>query len=230
MHRACAPLTLVAALMASACAPADQTSDETRAALERGRELAQLARDSADSVARWEATLRPRPGDPIDSALTIEEQLRRFREGMGDPLTRMLGGAPSRDSLVRAFVARLAVADTAELVALAMNAREFADLYYPGSRYTRPPYEMAPSLVWMQFQLNSEKGLVRLLRRVAGQPIAYDGHACPGEAVTVGSGRVWESCTVSVTLGDGSAITARWFGGIFERDGRFKFIGFANEM
>jgi hypothetical protein len=89
---------------------------------------------------------------------------------------------------------------------------------------------MSPQLVWLQIQLNSEKGLARLLQRVAGVPLRYLRHACPAPPVPFGPGRVWEPCSVTVRASDGSEETVRWFGGIFERDGRFKLVGFANSM
>lgn len=225
-------LLAVSTTLAGACTANDTTSAETRAALERGRELARIAKDSADSVARWTATMAPRPGDPIDSALTVEEQLRRFRaeHGVTERSSGLVSGAPTRDSLVRAFVQRLALADTSGLAALLITPAEFADLYYPDSRYARPPYQLSPQLLWMQIQLNSEKGFTRLLRRVAGSNVTYVSHACPTAPDSIGTALAWEGCRVVTTTSGGAAETRRLFGGIFEHNGRFKFLGYANEM
>jgi hypothetical protein len=226
------PLLVMCLLLAGACGPRDSTSAETRAALERGRELARIAADSADSVARWAATMAPRPGDPIDSALTPEEHRRRFRAQYGDPpeARSLAGGATTRETLVRQFVRALATRDSVALAAMQLSPIEFLDLYYPVSRFSRPPYEMSPQLAWMQITLNSDKGLVRLLRRVSDPSLRYEGHRCPDEPTLLGGARVWDGCTVTTAVGDGAPRTDRLFGGIFEHEGQFKFLGYPNSM
>jgi len=213
----------------AACGPTDDTSAATRLEIERGRELARAAQDSADSVARFLESLAPRPGDVVDSALPVDEQVRRFREGMGAPRTALTGGAPSRDSLVRAFLERLQERDSIGLATLAMTAPEFIDLYYPASRFAAPPYLMAPQLLWMQIQLNSEKGFTRLMQRVAGTPVTLEAIDCD-PPVALGAGRTWERCRLTVRRNGAAPEQVTWFGAILERDGHFKFVGFSNSM
>ncbi len=230
--RSPAPLLFLCTLLVAACSPRDTTSAETRAALERGRELARIAADSADSVARWAATMAPRPGDVIDSALTPDEHRRRFREQYGNPpvVTALANGTSSRDALVRRFIEALVSRDSSALVALQVTPIEFLDLYYPASRFSRPPYEMSPQLAWMQISLNSDKGLVRVLRRFTNPTIRYIEHGCAAEATAIGAGRVWEDCTVTFAVDSGPPETHDLFGGIFEYVGQFKFLGYSNSM
>jgi hypothetical protein len=225
-------LASLSVLSLSACGSRDTTSAETRAALERGRELARIAADSADSVARWAATMTPRPGDVIDSALTPDEHRRRFRELYGNPptTTALTNGADSRDALARQFIEALVTRDSMALVALQVTPMEFLDLYYPQSQFSRPPYELSPQLAWMQISLNSDKGLVRVLRRFTNPGIRYVSHRCPAAATSLGAGRVWEGCTVTFVVDTAPPETHRLFGGIFEYDGQFKFLGYTNGM
>lgn len=195
--------------------------DDSRAAAEEGA-------NPATAVATPDSAVRARPGYVVDSILPIEEELRRFQAGL--PRRRELdGAAPSREALVRQFVARLQARDSAGLRALVLTAPEFAHLVYPASSYTRPPYRTAPGLVWMQLSQNGETGLRRLLRpdfRVA----RYHAHAC-GEGPTAdGNVVLWRQCSVDVTLGDGRRTTARLFGVIVEHRGRFKFANYHSDF
>lgn len=219
-------------LVFAACAPQDSTSEETRIALERGRELARIAADSADSVARWAATMAPRPGDIIDSALTPEEHRRRFREQYGNPpeATALVNGASSRDALVRGFIDALVSRDSMAMVAMQVTPMEFLDLYYPQSQFSRAPYEMSPQLAWLQISLNSDKGLVRVLRRFTNPGIRYVAHSCPTDAKVLGAGRMWEGCSVTFAVNSAPPETHRLFGGIFEYAGQYKFLGYTNSM
>jgi hypothetical protein len=230
--RACILLTSLSLLGLVACGARDTTSAETLAALERGRELARIAADSADSVARWAATMAPRPGDVIDSALSPDEHRRRFRAQYGNPpeATALVNGASSRESLVRGFIDALVTRDSTALVRLQVTPIEFLDLYYPQSRFSRPPYEMSPELAWMQIALNSDKGLVRVLRRFTNPGIRYVAHDCPIAATEIGAARVWEGCTVTFAVNAAPPETHRLFGGIFEYAGQFKFLGYTNSM
>ncbi|PHX66304.1 MAG: hypothetical protein CK550_00345, partial [Gemmatimonadetes bacterium] len=70
----------------------------------------------------------------------------------------------SREALVRELLTALAASDTGRLSALTLTAREFADLVYPESPYTRPPMQQAPALVWAQITNASQTGFGRLVR------------------------------------------------------------------
>jgi hypothetical protein len=172
---------------------------------------------------------RPPPtGAVIDSAHPIEEALRRFREGRTEP-AGLRGGAPDRESLVRALVAALQVRDTAGLRGLALDAEEFAWLYYPSSPMSRPPYQLAPDLMWMQLQGQSEKGASLLLSDRAGGPLGYVGHRCDSERVE-GENRIFGHCVLRRVAAQGDTVEERLFGLIVERGGVYKFVSYANKL
>jgi hypothetical protein len=172
---------------------------------------------------------RPPPGGVvIDSALPIEEALQRFREGRAEP-AGLRGGAADRESLVRALVAALERRDTAGLRALALDAEEFAWLYYPSSPMSRPPYQLAPDLMWMQLQGQSEKGASLLLSDRAGGPLGYVGHRCESERAE-GENRIFGHCVLRRVSAQGDTVEERLFGLIVARGGVYKFVSYANKL
>lgn len=187
----------------------------------------------ADSIARarQDSINRTLPGYVVDSIRPVEEELRRFRAAVGgDSVTALAGGADTRDELVRKFVEAVAAADTIGLRTMAVTAREFSDLIYPESPYTRPPYRQAPALVWSQIEASGTTGLTRLLRRLGGQSLRYVSHECTGKANIQGSSSIWSGCAVRITSSAGEMANGRLFGSIIERDGQFKFINYANDF
>lgn len=164
----------------------------------------------------------------VDSARPVEEELRRFREGL-EPVAELRGGAPSRDALVRRFVEAVERADTAAAVEMVISRAEFAHLYYPHTPFVAPPAEMSPQLAWFLMVQNSEKGITRVFRRLGGRPLGYLGHACDAEPVAQGPNRVWERCRIRRATAEGDTVEQILFGGILERDGRFKFVSYGNE-
>lgn len=161
----------------------------------------------------------------VDSIFPPEEAMRRFRAGLHE-VDSLSGGATSRDELVHRFVRAVETQDTAELRTLLINRAEFAYLYFPTSRFARPPLRTDPALLWFQMQMNSEKGIVRLLRRHGGADAGFRGHTCENAPVVEGENRLWERCTVR--LADGGE--DRWFGTVIERGGRYKMVGYANGL
>jgi len=179
--------------------------------------------DAASTDTPWR-----QPGDVIDSILPMDEQFRRFREGLTEA-SGLTGGAASRDELVASFVRAVEQRDTAALRELLMSRAEFAWLYAPQHEYARPPYEMSPGLFWFQLQQQSEKGIGRVLQRLGGRPLQYTGYRCdPAAAVAVGAGTAYGNCVVAFTRPEIGADTMALFRSIFELDGRFKFISYAN--
>ena len=193
---------------------------------------------SADSVrvdsiarARQDSINRAQPGYVVDSILPVEEELRRFRAALpGDSATALIGGSRSREALVRRFVLALAANDTNDLRAMAVRGREFADLYYPESPYTRPPYRQSPALAWSLIQNPSTSGLTRLVRRLGGKPIVYLGHSCDPKIVREGKNVRYAGCLLRLVDEKGDTVTKRYFGSILERDGRFKFLSYTNQF
>jgi hypothetical protein len=165
----------------------------------------------------------------IDSILPIDEEVRRFRERVGRRADALEGGTDGRDALVASFVTAVERADTAALARMAIDAAEFIDLYYPHTMYTSRPYELSPSIVWLLVGQNGEKGLVRILRRLAGKPFGFEGYRCDPAPKIEGRNRLWDGCVLDRTA-NGQRESLRLFGSIIERDGRFKFVSYANDL
>lgn len=164
----------------------------------------------------------------VDSALSIEESLRRFRQGLKEP-RGLRGTARSREALVRELVQALEARDTAAMQRMALAADEFAWLYYPSSPFSRPPYELPPELMWFQIQGQSERGARRLLAQRSGTALGYLDHECKA-ARTEGENRIYGPCTVRRVSAEGDTVSERLFGLILERGGRYRFVTYANDL
>jgi hypothetical protein len=163
----------------------------------------------------------------VDSAIPIEEALRRFRAALPDP-GGLRGGYPSRKKLVSAFARAVETRDTAALRQMVIGRDEFAWLYYPASPLSKPPYELPPALMWFQLQGESEKGASRLLAERAGQPLGYVGHDC-APARNEGDLRVYPHCALRRVMA-GDTVTERLFGLIVEHGKVYKFVSYANRL
>ncbi len=209
---------LVVCLAAIACS--DRVPDKVDSA--RADLIARVRQDSIN---------RALPGYVVDSIRPVEEELRRFRAAVGgDSSTVLAGGATSRAELVRQFIEAVATADTTKLRRMILTPREFSDIVYPESPYTRPPYQQAPGLVWSQIEASGTTGLTRLMRRLGGQSLRYIAHECSSEPEIQGSSRIWKGCTVRMRSPTGETVSGRLFGSILERDGHFKFINYGNDF
>jgi hypothetical protein len=225
LRRVCAPtvLLLVASLTA-AC-------DSSRARVAGAGSAADSVRRDSIARARQDSINRAQPGYVIDSIFPPEEELRRFRAAVGGtPVTAFSGGSPSREALVRRFVAAVASADTNDLRAMVIKAREFADLYYPTSLFAKRPYYQSPSLAWRLIQDPSLDGLSKLLARRGGQPMTYVSHKCDPKIAHEGKNTRYAGCLVTVREGSAPPVTRLYFGSIIERDGQFKFLSYNNRM
>jgi hypothetical protein len=164
----------------------------------------------------------------VDSMHPPAVALQRFRMGVARPAERLAGGESSIKSLTARWVAAVETHDTATIRRLVVDRAEFAWLYYPASPFAREPLYQSPELVWFRLQANSEKGIVRVLRRLGGSDMRYRSVACARAPKLEGGNRIWEYC--EVRRGEGPAARAEvLFGGILERQGRFKFISYANQ-
>jgi hypothetical protein len=164
----------------------------------------------------------------VDSILPPEESLRRFRENL--PAVSTLEHAESnRDSLVRRFVRAVERNDTTTLRAIVITRAEFAYLYFPTSSHARPPAQQPPALVWFLQSQASEKGVSRALNRFGGQALDARGYTCASPPRVEGGNTIWDDCRLHVRAnGDTSSI--RLFGGVIERDGRFKLLSYSNDL
>jgi hypothetical protein len=165
-------------------------------------------------------------GVPTSAVVPITEtELAAFRSGMTDP--HFLAGPATRDSLVQLFQQALARRDTAGLDRLQITREEFAYLYYPDSKLSHPPYELGPDVMWIQIQSQRERGLRRLLAKYGERRFRIRGLVCqPPERQ---NRLVIHQCAVR-TSGPAGAKAEQLFGSIIERDGRFKFVGYANRL
>jgi hypothetical protein len=187
----------------------------------------------ADSIARakQDSINRTLPGYVVDSILPVEEELRRFRVAIGgDSVPALENAAPSRDLLVKHFISALVAADTSALQKMVLNAREFAWLVYPESPYTKPPYRQAPALVWNQIQNPAASGFTRLVRRLGGKSLHYEGYECSPKPGREGRNVIWTKCMLRVAEPNEVPRARRLFGSIIERGGRFKFVSYTNEF
>ncbi|HET7230388.1 MAG TPA: hypothetical protein VFJ16_10330 [Longimicrobium sp.] len=174
------------------------------------------------------APAAPVPGSHVDSILSPEEEIRRFREGLAEPAA-LTGGERSREALVRAFTRAVERADTAAVRRMIVSRAEFAYLYYPSTEFTHSPRRMAPALLWFLTLQESEKGIGRLFQRRGGQSMGYVSTRCDPRPRAEGRNRLWDRCRVTLRH-DGEAKSERLFGTIIERDGEFKFLSYKNEF
>lgn len=170
------------------------------------------------------------PGDVVDSILPMAEYERRFRIGT-EPVTTLGGGAADREQLARAFLAAVADHDSLALQELVVTRDEFAWLLFPQHRYREEPYALDPGVLWMQVTTASRKGRSRVLDRHGGQRLAFRALACTADTLQLrpGPARAWTDCRLEFQAGD-TLLTRRMFGSIIERDGRAKFLGYANDF
>ncbi|MGH7459492.1 MAG: hypothetical protein ACREMA_00505 [Longimicrobiales bacterium] len=166
----------------------------------------------------------------VDSIFPVVEEIRRFKFQVGGPFpTELEHAAESRDQLVLGFIAALETRDTTTMRSLAVTSREFIELYYPHSPYARPPYKQSPALLWFLMQQNSQKGFSRALDRYGGTPAGFRGIDCQPEPRSQERNRLWD-CAVRWTPGPGKPDRMKLFGTIIEREGRFKFLTYANDL
>jgi hypothetical protein len=169
-------------------------------------------------------------GYVVDSSHSIDTLLARFRATVADTPTTLVGGEASAERLAREFLRAVSSNDSASIRRLVVNRAEFAWLYYPHTRFTKPPYELDPDLLWLQLNESSEKGIVRALRRYAGSSLRFEALVCPDSGAIEGPNRVRIGCQVRFANADSAARTMRFFGSLLERDGRWKIISYANDL
>jgi len=180
---------------------------------------------AADTAAAWR-----KPGDRVDSILTMQEHLRRFRDAMPEP-DGLTGGAEDPTELTRRFLAAVTRRDQRAIRDLMISRAEFAWLVFPEHLYSRPPYELDPEIFWMQLGARSAKGLTRVIERYGGRQLGLLKVACQADTLQLRSPAttLWSPCTVHFSAPEGSE-QRRLFGSIVERDGRAKFLSFANDF
>ena len=168
-------------------------------------------------------------GAIIDSVFPMPEMIRRFRDGLPE-LTALRDGPQSRQALVAQFITALATSDKATLGRLTLSRAEYAYLYFPNTPDASRENGLTPQRGWDQITRASEKGIGRALTRIGGKPITLDALQCHAAPRTAGPMTLYLGCTLTLGLADGTKFDGRLFGSIIEYAGRFKFVGYANDM
>lgn len=181
-----------------------------------------------DTGAAPAAELAPTTSAPVPTVQQlVDSSLRAFRSGLTE-VRALEGGEGSRDALVQRFVTAVTARDTAALRRMLITRAEYAWLYFPEARLARPPYGIDPAFLWMQVGSNTDRDLPKAIDAV-GQGASFAGVACPDSALSEGRNRIHERCLAVVARG-ARRDTLSLFGTILERDGRFKFLSYANRL
>lgn len=224
-------LPAVALLLVIAVAACSRERAASPALTASANPAADSARKDSIARARQDSINRTLPGYVVDSILPTEELLRRFRAKVGGTTVSALQNAStSRDALVARFVKAVAASDSSELRAMALNAREFADLVYPESPNTKPPYKEDPALMWTTIQNPSQGGFIRLVRRSADIPTKLVDYRCDGKTEKQGRNTFISGCILRLNGKDGVTTSHRYFGSIIERDHQYKIVSYRNEF
>ena len=165
----------------------------------------------------------------VDSAVSRDVALARFRACCAQ-VDSLSGGASSRDALIRRFVQSIEARDTTALRGMLLNRDEFAWLYYESAPQALPPYNLSPALLWFMLEGNSGKGLARALSEYGGRPLGYAGHQCDAMSQRESANRLVGPCVVRRVEARGDTVSVRLFGLLIERDGRWKFLSYANKL
>lgn len=165
----------------------------------------------------------------VDSALSRDLELARFRSAT-DSTATLTGGAVSPSELAAAWVGAVARSDTAELRRMVLNSAEFAWVFYPTSPQSLPPYDLSPALMWDMLSRQSDAGMTYVLGRLGGKPLSLERLDCGDVPVLEGDNRIWGPCVMTVRGGKGRSIATRLTGPIIERQGRFKFVSYTNDL
>lgn len=227
--RSLAVLALLGAAVAAGCS-ADSHANATPGSA--GDSIVSTWDPVAESLsqARRVDSLSKIPGYVIDSAVPIPEAIRRFQAATpGERPSAFTAGAPSLDSLFDRYVRALDAEDTDAFGRLVMSRAEFAWLHYPESEYPDPPHELSPEFVWLFMDQNGSRGLDRALGRTRARGSRMQGVACAGPRAQ-GASQIWGPCTVTVRRDDGRTAELELVKSVIERDGRFKFVSFANGL
>jgi hypothetical protein len=168
-------------------------------------------------------------GNVIDSVLPMDVMLARFRKDLPEP-TALHGALESRDTLVRRVVSALEANDTLAFAQLAVNAAEWAWLFFPTDLLSRPPYELPPGLAWFQLQETNRQGVFRALRTFGGQQLEYRGYECAEQPTVEGQNRIWIGCRVLLARDGAETAPVRLFSAILERGNRFLVLSYANDF
>ncbi len=172
---------------------------------------------------------RSNPGYVVDSALSMDEELRRFRIGIESEPASLEHAHKTRGELVTALLKAAAARDSITLRELHVTRAEFAYLYFPFSKFAAPPYELAPGLAWFQLTSESDRGITKLMQHLTNNEPIIEKIVCDSEARIEEKNRLWGNC-ITYWRDRKCAHSGRLFGEIIERAGAMKFLSFANDL
>lgn len=179
----------------------------------------------------------PRAEPPTPAAGVVDRRLHLHpaagalpRDGARDTPAVLDGGADLPLTLARALSRAIAAHDTAAVRGLAVSKAEFGWLYYPNTKYVRPPNELGPELVWFTLVAASDKGAGRLLSRYGGRALRVEAVTCPDSAEQEGPNAILRGCRVRFAVPDSAEREMQLFGALLKRDGRYKFLSYANDL
>ena len=130
----------------------------------------------ADSIARARSRRVP---THVDTVFSAREEQRRFTAAVRDSTDTLRHAYRSRGALVAAFANAVSADDSTALRRLVIDVAEFGGLYYPDSRFARPPYFQKPDVFRFQISANGDHDGRTLLRRLGGRPLAISANVCP---------------------------------------------------
>lgn len=217
--------TAVALLMLSGCSGAERSAESPAGSTVS----AKTPEGTPYAYERLPLDTSRAPGTIIDSVFPLPEMIRRFRIGLPE-VHALAGGESSPELLVKKFVQALAEGDSRTLSLLALSRAEFAYLYFPYSADPQGDGGLPPALRWDGIVRNSEKGISRALDRMGRTPLTLDVLECRTPAKRLGPLTQQDECTVRLSRTDGTTFSGRLFGSIIGIGGRYKFVGYANDM
>lgn len=230
-------LTLLLSLVACG-GPSDhaRVDDANAVALDEGAVRQPIPSGIDPAMVTWRSdgvlipspdSLPKTPGYVVDSIFPPEEMLRRFQEEAGPVVTRLRGGAPSMDSLLRRYWTHLVAQDTLAMTPLVASKAEFAYLYFPAS--AELPNGVPPAISWLMLSSNGGRGLTRALRDVTTGERTLVGTTCQPLVIEAGDTRIIGPC--GAIRRRGASVDTLWFvKHVIEHRGIFKLMSFANEL
>lgn len=151
-------------------------------------------------------------------------QTAERRETLPEPVLE--GGLASLEELCCVFVERLNRGDRNGLAALAIGAKEFADLVFPHLPAARPGSNLTPEFLWAQTEMRSRIGLDDTLR-YAGRGFVFLGVSV-GDVEILGACRLFREVRLDLQDAAGRRIRQRLFGSVLECGGRYKLYSFVH--
>lgn len=173
-------------------------------------------------------SLRRIPGYIVDSIFPPAEAIRRFQATVEGPApTRLTGGAPDTETLLRRYWSALVRHDTAGVKSLVLSHREFAYLYFPESVIFASG--MQPSAAWILYESTTGRGLSRAWRAAGVADTTVVSTPCRDRTRDEGKSHTYGPC--AVVLRKGASFDTLWIAGtVIRRDGVHKLLGLDNSL